>query len=188
MSRTTFGRRLCRFSRPRDPTPTILSDALDFGSSSSDGISSSLALSPGALLKENLSGLGNSINIAPSSELPANKPTSLVSPGGDQVMTDSHCSCLAQALGVMRQLFPHPSTFCTTSGTSGGDDLLLLPTVPVVIERNRHTVEAVSAMLACPCSQDVHLLAVMVHIVFKVLGWYAAARCLSPLTSLRESR
>ena len=37
----------------------------------------------------------------------------------------------------------------------------------VVIERNRHTAEAISAMLACPCSQDAYLLAIMAHIVFK---------------------
>lgn len=146
------------------------SDTFDFGSNSSDGISSSFTLSPGALLKDNLCGLSNSIDIAPSSRPPADKPTSLVSAGSDHVMTVSHYSYLAQALELMRQLFPHPSTFCTASETGGGGDVvLLLPTVPVVVERNRHTVEAVSAMLACPCSQDAHPLAIMAHIVFKVL-------------------
>jgi hypothetical protein len=98
-------------------------------------------------------------------------------------MTGSHCSCLAQALELMRQLFPHTSTFCTTSeksGGGGGGDVVLLPTVPVFVERNRHTVEAVSVMLACPCSQDAHLLAIMAHIVFKVLGWYAVAARRTP--------
>ena len=75
----------------------------------------------------------------------------------------------------MRLLFLHPFTFCTTSETSCGGDVVLLPPVPVVVERNGNTVEAVSAMLACPCSQDAHLLAIMAHIVFKVLGWYAVA-------------
>lgn len=155
---------------------SLLSDALDFGGgSSSDGISSNLVLTPGALLNDNFSGLSNTAHTACSSESPVNKSTSSVSSGGDQIMTDSRCSCLAQALELMRQLFPHPSAYCTTSGTSGGDDTLLLPTVPVVIERNKQTVKAVSAMLACSCSQDVHLLAIMAHIVFKVLGWYAVA-------------
>lgn len=30
-------------------------------------------------------------------------------------------------------------------------------------------------MLACHCSQDAYLLAIMAHIVFKALGWYAVA-------------
>jgi hypothetical protein len=50
------------------------SGTFDFGSSSSDGISSSFILSPGALLKDNLCGLSNSIDIAPSSRPPAHKP------------------------------------------------------------------------------------------------------------------
>jgi hypothetical protein len=78
------------------------SDTFDFGSSSSGGISPSFALSPGALLKDNFGGLSNSIDIAPSQRPPAHKPTSLVSAGGDHVMTGSHCSCLAQALELMR--------------------------------------------------------------------------------------
>ena len=158
------------------------SDLFDFGGSSSDGILSSFTFSPGALLQDNLCGLSNSIDIAPSSRRLAHKPTTPISADGDHVMTGSHCSCLAKALDLMTQLFPHPSNFCTTSETSGGDDVVLLPTVPVVVERNRHTVEAVSAMLACPCSQDAHLLAIMAHIVFKVLGWYAVAARRTPPT------
>jgi hypothetical protein len=52
------------------------SGTFDFGSSSSDGISSSFTLSPGALLNDNFCGLSNSIDIAPSSRPPAHKPTS----------------------------------------------------------------------------------------------------------------
>ncbi|KAK3370065.1 aflatoxin regulatory protein-domain-containing protein [Podospora didyma] len=180
-----------------DPAADMASDMLDFGSNldfggGGEGFSSSLSstMSPGALLEESLSGLGSvssMLQTSPSS--PANTPTSprtsgsssinasdnTTIPNGDRMMEESPCSCLVVALGLMKQLFPHP-TSCTTSGASnGGGGGVLLPTVPVVIERNRQTVEAVSAMLACPCSQDGHLLAVMAHIVFKVLGWYAAA-------------
>lgn len=171
-------------------------DTFDFGSnldntSCSNEMSFSLTLSPGDLLEEYLwTGVDNTIFVAPppSSDVPANtpKPSSLVNPNNDQVTTDkdSHCNCLAHALVLMRQLFFYPSTTCTRSGTekSGGNDPLL-PTVPVIIERNRHTTEGVSAMLECPCSQDVHLLAVMAHIVFKALWWYAVAARNTPTTN-----
>jgi hypothetical protein len=44
-----------------------------------------------------------------------------------------------------------------------------------VIAENEQTIEAISSMLQCPCSQDGYLLTIMSLIVFKALGWYAAA-------------
>jgi hypothetical protein len=50
-----------------------------------------------------------------------------------------------------------------------------------VIAENKQTIEAISSMLQCPCSQDRYLLAIMSLVVFKVLGWYAAAAREAPV-------
>ena len=89
--------------------------------------------------------------------------------------TDSSCSCLVHALSLIKQLFPTPSTTCTTSVTQGLSEPIGIPTIQDVIAKNEHTIEAVSRMLQCPCSQDGYLLAIVSLIVFKVLGWYGAA-------------
>lgn len=80
----------------------------------------------------------------------------------------------------MKQLFPNPSTVCMASATQGLDKPNSLPTIQDVIAQNEQTIEAVSAMLQCSCSQDAYLLTIMSLIVFKVLGWYAAAARKAP--------
>ncbi|KAK3328281.1 aflatoxin regulatory protein-domain-containing protein [Cercophora scortea] len=104
----------------------------------------------------------------------ASRRTSNGNMNAAQQMADLPCSCLVQALGLLQQLFPHPSTACSTSGTHGSD-AWVPPTIETVIVRNKHTVESISAMLQCACSQDGHLLAIISHIVFKLLDWYAVA-------------
>lgn len=94
--------------------------------------------------------------------------------------TDSPCFCLFRALGLMKQLFPSPSTASTTSATPGLDQSTTLPTIQAVIAKNERTIEAVSTMLQCSCSQDGYLLAIMSLIIFKVLDWYAAAAPKTP--------
>ncbi|KAI0595139.1 aflatoxin regulatory protein-domain-containing protein [Biscogniauxia sp. FL1348] len=88
------------------------------------------------------------------------------------------CSCLFQALGLMKQVFPNPPMSCRKGSlASQGHDRPSTPTLTVqeVVAKNEATIEAVSAMLQCPCSHDGYLLTIMSLIVFKVLGWYAAA-------------
>ena len=96
--------------------------------------------------------------------------------------TEPPCSCLVQALGFMKQLFPTPSsTDCMTWATQGFDKATATPTNQATIARNEATIEAVGAMLNCPsCSQDGYLLAVMSLIIFRVLGWYAAVARQTP--------
>ncbi|KAH8589384.1 aflatoxin regulatory protein-domain-containing protein [Bisporella sp. PMI_857] len=110
-------------------------------------------------------------NIAPRSP-----PNSRQSPAAENMQSyqpsrtlESPCFCLVRALGLMKQLFPNPSN------SKNGDERTSIRTIQAVIQKNEHTVEAISLMLQCPCSQDSYLLAIMSLIVFKVLGWYAAA-------------
>lgn len=93
---------------------------------------------------------------------------------------ESPCSCLAQVLDFMKQLFPLPSNACTTWATQGLDTATAIPTILAVITRNEATIEAMSTMLKCSCSQDGYLLSVMSLIIFKVLGWYAAVARKTP--------
>ena len=90
-------------------------------------------------------------------------------------VADEPCFCLVQALGLMKQLFPKPLTPCTNSTTQGLDNDTTIPTIQAVVARNEHTIEAVSTMLRCSCSQDGHLLTIISLILSKVLSWYAAA-------------
>ncbi|KAI1640760.1 aflatoxin regulatory protein-domain-containing protein [Biscogniauxia mediterranea] len=88
------------------------------------------------------------------------------------------CSCLFQALGLMEQVFHNPHMSCRKGSlASQGHDSPSTPTLTVqeVVAKNEATIEAVSAMLQCPCSHDGYLLIIMSLIVFKVLEWYTAA-------------
>jgi hypothetical protein len=92
---------------------------------------------------------------------------------------DNLCYCLVRALGLMKQLFPNP----TSNFTSAMEDVdqqpqqsnIAPPSIQTVISKNQDTIEAISTMLNCSCAHDGYLLTIMSLIVFKVLGWYAAA-------------
>lgn len=89
---------------------------------------------------------------------------------------DSPCCCLVRALGLLKHLFPSGSRTCTRSRRQSYDSSSsYIPTIHSVVTENAETIDAISNMLQCPCSQDMYLLSVMSLIVFKVLGWYAAA-------------
>ena len=88
---------------------------------------------------------------------------------------DHNCFCLARALRLMKQLFPNPSTPCTSLTGQGLDKTISAPTIQSVIAKNEHALGSINEMLQCSCSQDGYLLTILSLIVFKVLGWYAAA-------------
>ena len=117
---------------------------------------------------------------------PRSPPNSHPSPTSDSqscqssCATDSTCFCLVSALSLMKQLFHKSSTACSISTMQGFDNPTSFPTISTVIARNEYTIEAVSTMLQCSCSQDGYLLAIMSLIVFKILGWYAAAARRTP--------
>ncbi|KXS96156.1 hypothetical protein AC578_2669 [Pseudocercospora eumusae] len=74
------------------------------------------------------------------------------------------CSCLVEALSLMKQLVSSPSRNGAASP----------PNIQTIIDRNEATIESVRRMLECSCSQDDgYLLSVMSLIIFRVLGWYA---------------
>ena len=80
----------------------------------------------------------------------------------------------------MKQLFPDRSTTCKTSNAQNLGKTTPPPTIQAVIAKNEQIIDAVSAMLQCSCTQDGYLLNIMSLIVFKVLGWYAAAARTTP--------
>ena len=109
----------------------------------------------------------------------SNMSTSLSKEGHkdhDSRATGPPCSCLVQALGFMKELFPSPSSSdCMTWAAQGVDKATTIPTIQATIAQNETIIEAVGVMLNCPtCPQDGYLLAVMSLIIFRVLGWYAA--------------
>ncbi|KXT14310.1 hypothetical protein AC579_8434 [Pseudocercospora musae] len=74
------------------------------------------------------------------------------------------CSCLVEALSLMKQLVSSRSRNGAASP----------PNIQTIIDRNEATIESVRRMLECSCSQDDgYLLSVMSLIIFRVLGWYA---------------
>jgi hypothetical protein len=88
----------------------------------------------------------------------------------------SSCCCLLRALGLLKLLFRNAATACKCSKKQGYDHTdCQRPTIQSVIAENEQTIEAITSMLQCPCSQDGYLLAIMSLIVFKILAWYAAA-------------
>ena len=96
--------------------------------------------------------------------------------------TDLPCCCLICALGLLKQLFPNAATACPRSNKQGFEQCAQLLTIQAVIAENEKTIEKISSMLQCSCSQDGYLLTIMALIVFKVLGWYAAAAREAPVT------
>ncbi len=87
--------------------------------------------------------------------------------------SESSCRCMIRALDLMKQLLPNDLTACARLRTQGNEKAA--PTIHTLVAENEQTIEAVNKMLQCSCSQDGYLLAIMSLIVFKVLGWYAAA-------------
>ena len=83
--------------------------------------------------------------------------------------------CLVKALGLIKELFPNASPACTSADGSV-DNLSNQPrSIQVVIADNKETTDAVSQIFQCSCSHSPYLLLILAVIVFKVMGWYAAA-------------
>jgi len=102
--------------------------------------------------------------------------------------SESPYCCLIRALDLVTQLFPNASTACTRSRRQDYENATCqILTIKSVVANNEQTIEAVSDMLQCSCSQDSYMLAILSLIVFKVLGWYAAAARETPVTDDSQS-
>lgn len=111
---------------------------------------------------------------------PQTPPDTQPSTSHNESLSESPCCCLIRALSLFKQLFPNPSVSCSRSeshsrGSEKEDSADQLPTLEAVVRENERTIEAISSMLECACSEDGYLLSIMSLIVLKVLGWYAAA-------------
>lgn len=94
-------------------------------------------------------------------------------------------SCLHRALDLLKKLAPTPASPCPLSGggrsprrrdaDDAAADPRTLPSIPAVIAQNRQAMDAVRSMLECPCAKDNFLAVVLVLVLCKVFGWYAAA-------------
>ena len=146
------------------------------------------------LLSENaFSVIDQAVSELPTLSEPLSPPNSRTSTTSDAqsfegFRSGSPCSCLIGALGLLKQLFPNASTVCTRSTRQGYENgTCQRPPFQSVVTENERTIEAISNMLQCPCSQDGYLLTIMSLIVFKVLGWYAAAARETPMTDDSQS-
>lgn len=90
------------------------------------------------------------------------------------------CDCFDNSVSLLRKLTPesllssgHPE--CATDRT--------LPSFDSVIARNDDALAAVSKAITCRCPHDSALLGLLPIIVFKALGWYAAAASAMPMNT-----
>lgn len=132
--------------------------------------------------------IDKAVSELPSVSKPLSPPNSRGSTTSDapcfqDFRSESSCSCLIRALGLLKQLFPDASTACARARMQPSENnTCQLPTIQCVLVENEQAIDAVSTMLQCQCSQDEYLLAIISLIVFKVLGWYAAAARQTPVT------
>ena len=162
------------------------------GSALTDPTGSSL-LDPGLinshLLSEDaLSAIEQAVCELPSYSKPQTPPHSRP-PTTRGFREDTPCTCLTRVLGLLGSLFPHGSGSCQSSQIIHADPgHSPLPTLQSVIADNEKILDAISSMLPCPCSHDGYLLSLMSLIVFKVMGWYAAASRHTPSSSSFSTR
>ncbi|KAI3318554.1 hypothetical protein HD806DRAFT_511978 [Xylariaceae sp. AK1471] len=121
--------------------------------------------------------------ITPKPATPPSNDTAL--PTADTPMSglsESDCSCLLQALDLMKDLSQADLTVCnagsmvspTAQYTNCSDQRGNLSPRAVVLE-NKKAIQAISAMLRCSCSEDAYLLTLLSMIILKMLERYALA-------------
>ncbi|OCT50010.1 hypothetical protein CLCR_07194 [Cladophialophora carrionii] len=102
-------------------------------------------------------------------------------------LTETSCSCLTEATSFITRLSHLSSTVCNTWAILDLDNVTILRVVLDVVEQNKVTINAVSAILNCPNYHDGCLLAIISFVIFKMLSLYAAIACKDPnLQDLRQ--
>ncbi|KAI0403079.1 hypothetical protein F4802DRAFT_323545 [Xylaria palmicola] len=165
-------------------TDLLLSSSLDLtnshdSNSSLDGMSGSVAFSPD-MPTGGHDHVSQTTFCGHTSDEPIGRICNVESSCG---IIGTCCSCLIQIIELMKQLFPRPSPVSTPSTMGSGVCAQALPSASTIIERNRSSIDTVSEVLACPCSDDAHILAITAQVVSKVLQWYAIAARTTPVTS-----
>lgn len=94
-------------------------------------------------------------------------------PGFEAVSSKQHSGCLTIALEFLMGLFVTAPTACMQPGMQSRTSKP--PTIESVISKNKETIEAISNMMDCPCTQDDYIVTVLSLIVLKVMAWYSAA-------------
>ncbi|CAF9936270.1 MAG: hypothetical protein HETSPECPRED_010285 [Heterodermia speciosa] len=118
---------------------------------------------------------------------PNSRASSTDEPQSQQALhpPDSSNSCMIRALDLIKEFSLSVSTAYTLPPVQIPTDPTDLTSIKVGIAKAERSLEAVSSMLECSCSQDGYLLSIMSLIVFKVLDCYAGAAsgktCDSPL-------
>ncbi|KAA8575254.1 hypothetical protein EYC84_004438 [Monilinia fructicola] len=131
-----------------------------------------------------------------SGELPNTPKTtfpniwSLSSSDTSENRASDSCSCLIQALDIMKKILanenansPPPSSGeqATKISNKGLEIPFVVPSAQNVVSENKQTIETLTPMLQCSCGEDGYLLMVLSMIVFRILGRYAAAALQPPM-------
>jgi hypothetical protein len=97
---------------------------------------------------------------------------------GTRSESSTVCRCMPLAMGLLHKLFS-PEFLCSSSDSTiiVPDDRVVGNNLSVlrVLEQNKKTIEAVSNMLQCSCTETGYLTIMLSMIVFKVLEVYAVA-------------
>ncbi|EME79053.1 uncharacterized protein MYCFIDRAFT_198930 [Pseudocercospora fijiensis CIRAD86] len=141
----------------------MFSPSLDSSSSSSTGPERQLLCDGFSLTDDAMSDLFPLSPPEPQQQISCT-PTDKNPHSYQEACLNGSCSCLVEALSLMKQLVSSPARNGAASP----------PNIQTIIDRNEATIESVRRMLECSCSQDDgYLLSVMSLIIFRVLGWYA---------------
>ena len=113
----------------------------------------------------------------------------------DNENPSSPCCCLTRALGLIKHPFSNTSLrpACTMSKGPGSCSAIEAtvekknPEAQAIVAENQQTVEVISSILQCQCSQDGYLPTIVALVLFKVLDWYEAVARVLPISSSSSS-
>lgn len=178
--------------------PQEMSDPETLAQSNSyfGGINNGLLNSSGATAllfpEDALLNIDEGVSEVPLPSNPRTPPNSRASINGDvhgyqSLPSELPLCCLTRALSLLKQLSPNSSAACTRSRRQGDEHVTIeSPSIQSIIVENEQTIEAITDMLQCPCSQDSYMLHIMSLIVFRVLGWYAAVASETPVADASQ--
>ncbi|KAL6232652.1 hypothetical protein BDW75DRAFT_232614 [Aspergillus navahoensis] len=112
------------------------------------------------------------------SPIQAKPPSGPSTPGVTSTGTPQPCFCFSRALTLLRELFSNPSLSCVATLNDTGN--ARPPTIQQVITKNEQTLQEITEIMECSCSENGYTLTIITLAVFKVLAWYSAVAHVSP--------